>query len=145
MIPWQTLGTSQSWQRADVESLFYPGGPAGSAHPVPSLRLKAYTRGQQDVEYLTLFSLVSGQPRDGVGLGARQLLRLVSTFTQAHAEDAGTIGFGDLDGVALWELRTRLGALLDAAAPPAKRKLIDLNPRVWEREVDRDFGKIAAP
>lgn len=145
VIPWQTLGKMESWQQADVESLFYPGGPIGSDRPVPSLRLKAYTRGQQDVEYLTMFSLISGQQRDAVGLAARQLLKPASTFTKTHEEDAGTISFGELDGVALWKIRTQVGALIDAAAPPFKRKLIDLNPRMWEREPNRELGKVVAP
>jgi hypothetical protein len=72
IIPWQTVGKAASWERADELSLFYPGrgrgrngaGPAESSPGViPSIRLKAYRRGQQDVEYLTLWALLCHEPR----------------------------------------------------------------------------------
>ncbi|HEX2971504.1 MAG TPA: hypothetical protein VHP11_04190, partial [Tepidisphaeraceae bacterium] len=48
VLPWQTVGNDQSWKDADPLSLFYPGKAHGE--PFPSIRLKAYRRGQQDVE-----------------------------------------------------------------------------------------------
>ena len=57
VLPWQTVGSADSWKRADPLALFYPGRDPGAA-PVPSLRLKAFLRGQQDVEYLTLLAQV---------------------------------------------------------------------------------------
>ncbi|MFO0892458.1 MAG: hypothetical protein U0790_25365 [Isosphaeraceae bacterium] len=49
VLPWQTIGTAASWRKADELALFYPlAGPPGV---VPSVRLKAYRRGQQDVEF----------------------------------------------------------------------------------------------
>ena len=68
VIPWQTVGNAESWNQADELSLFYPGTVAGSrAGPIPSIRLKAYRRGQQDVEYLTLWS--QSAQRAAVGRG----------------------------------------------------------------------------
>ncbi|BCO07689.1 hypothetical protein GF1_00650 [Desulfolithobacter dissulfuricans] len=58
VLPWQTVGTSRSWLLADQNALFYPTENG----PVPSLRLKAFTRGQQDVEYLVLYSFAHDQP-----------------------------------------------------------------------------------
>src|SRR4029077_15259452 len=63
VLPWQTIGTDASWKKADTLSLFYPGAPAGLKEPVASIRLKSYTRGQQDVEYLTLLARVEKQSR----------------------------------------------------------------------------------
>ena len=66
ILPWQTVGTNASWKKADSLSLFYPGRDAKEG-PSPSIRLKAYRRGQQDVEYLTLLSQVHEAPRGVVG------------------------------------------------------------------------------
>ena len=55
-------GNAGSWDRADELALFYPAWRtsrdkrSGAGPPIPSIRLKAYRRGQQDVEYLTLWS-----------------------------------------------------------------------------------------
>ena len=76
VIPWQTVGTIDSWKQADELALFYPhpgrdqaGGPGTSKSlpPVPSIRLKSYRRGQQDVEYLTLWSQLHTEPRWAAG------------------------------------------------------------------------------
>src|SRR5690606_28467977 len=48
VLPWQTIGSARSWEQGDSQALFYPS-PIG---PVPSVRLKAYRTGQQDVERL---------------------------------------------------------------------------------------------
>ena len=75
MLPWQTVGNGDSWKKADELSLFYPGRDAKEG-PVPSIRLKAYRRGQQDVEYLTLLAQVKGEPRWAVGESVREALHL---------------------------------------------------------------------
>jgi hypothetical protein len=43
-----------------------------------------------------------------------------------------------VDGAALWELRVRVGAMLDGASPPARRKHVDLRTPV--REVNKLSG-----
>ena len=87
VLPWQTIGDARAWDRADELALFYPvvGVPrSGSEDPrlaagrgpqaslegdgaIPSVRLKAYRRGQQDVEYLTIWSRLHKEPRWAVG------------------------------------------------------------------------------
>ena len=76
VIPWQTVGTADSWKQADELALFYPHPAktspavrrqASRSLPIPSIRLKSYRRGQQDVEYLTLWSQLHDQPRWAVG------------------------------------------------------------------------------
>ena len=51
-------------------------GGAGRSGPgvIPSIRLKAYRRGQQDVEYLTLWSQLHNEPRWAVGQQVRAAL-----------------------------------------------------------------------
>ena len=70
VLPWQTIGNANSWKRADATCLFYPGGPAGQKQPIPSIRLKAYLRGEQDVEYLVLLSQLEKQSQEIFGLRA---------------------------------------------------------------------------
>jgi len=114
VLPWQTIGTARSWQQADELSLFYPLPDAGrgtgrmtrttspqGAEPgvVPSIRLKAYRRGQQDVEYLTIWSRQCGLPRGTVGRQVRAALHLSGSRQATEtggAEDAGRIDYSGL-------------------------------------------------
>ena len=125
VLPWQTIGSEGSWQKADELSLFYPGRDAKEG-PIPSIRLKAYRRGEQDVEYLTLWSQVSGQPQWAVGERVRQALHLAGERRSGGGEDAGVVNFAQLKPQDEWALRVQIGAALSDAAPPARRRLIDL-------------------
>jgi hypothetical protein len=138
VLPWQTMGSADSWQRADPLALFYPGRGKG-AEPVPSIRLKSYRRGQQDVEYLTLLAQVEGEPRWALGQRVRETLRLVPGrgATEVEGEDVGVLPYGQLRPQDLWALRVRVGEVLSAAAPPPKRRLIEL------RTPPRDLSRLA--
>jgi hypothetical protein len=128
VLPWQTVGTSGSWQKADPLSLFYPPRARKDIGPVPSIRLKAYRRGQQDVEYLTLWGQVKGEPRWALGGRVREALRRTAERkdTGYGGEDAGVIHFSHLKAQDLWALRMRVGQALSEARPGPKRRLIDL-------------------
>jgi hypothetical protein len=129
VLPWQTIGGSESWSKPDALALFYPARTAGASGPIPSIRLKAYRRGQQDVEYLTLFSQVTGQPRWAVGQRAREALHLVAERRGTGlvaVEDAGVIHFGKLLPQDLWSLRMRVGQALSDARPKPQRQVVDL-------------------
>lgn len=139
VIPWQTIGRAESWSRADELALFYPGLSKGAA-PVPSIRLKAYRRGQQDVEYLTLLATLKNQPRWAVGGRVREALRLAAErqatgFT--GGEDAGRLHYDRLLPQDLWSLRLRVGQALSEAHPEPKRQVIEL------RTPRRDLSKLA--
>ncbi|MBM4033243.1 MAG: DNRLRE domain-containing protein [Planctomycetes bacterium] len=140
VLPWQTIGNDGSWANADECSLFYPGGKVGSTEPVPSVRLKAYRRGQQDVEYLTMLTQHLKAPRWAVGQAVQEKLRLVASAQKGPdaggIEDAGRISFRDLSPIALWELRTQVGGILSKAKPEWKRRLVDL------RTPPRDASKL---
>ncbi len=111
VVPWQTVGSDASWKEADQNAMFYPASTA----PLPSVRLKAYQRGQQDVEYLAALAAARNLPRHVVGAWARETLKL--KVRNVHAADvAGAVDFAALDAVELWRLRTRVGAFLDAQA-----------------------------
>ncbi len=152
VIPWQTIGTRESWEKADPLALFYPGNPPWlslspanqaadgpkpgnptvTSPPIPSIRLKAYRRGQQDVEYLVLLTEMLKEPRWAVGQSVRRWLRLEGQQRAtgvARGEDAGRIEYARLLPEQVWSLRVRLGRALSAMHPTSKRKRIDFpNP-----------------
>ena len=139
VIPWQTLGNADSWRQADDLALFYPGeqrtrGGSNRSRtavvslPAPSIRLKAYRRGEQDVEYFVLWSHVHNQPRWAVGPQVRAALNLAGKRQgtgAAVAEDAGWIDYSQLRPRDLWALRTAIGEALSQAQLAPKSKLID--------------------
>jgi Domain of unknown function (DUF4091) len=135
IIPWQTVGTADSWERADELSLFYPGrgrsnrsGSGAVPTPIPSIRLKAYRRGQQDVEYLALWSRLRNEPRWAVGQQVRAALNLAGTRQGTGVtggEDAGRIDYGRIRPRDVWALRVAIGEALSQAHPAAKSKLVE--------------------
>jgi hypothetical protein len=147
VIPWQTVGTPKSWKQADELALFYPRLPVDQSgrsararvpEPVPSIRLKSYRRGQQDVEYLTLWSQLNSQPRWAVGQQVRAALELAGERRStgfAGGDDAGRIDYARLRPQHLWALRLAIGEALSRANPAPKTKLVDF--RTPHRDVDR--------
>jgi hypothetical protein len=137
VVPWQTIGNSDSWKQADELALFYPHpakdgpgspGPGTKLTPIPSIRLKSFRRGQQDVEYLTIWSQLRAEPRWAVGQEVRAALQLAGTRQAsgfAGGEDAGRIDYGRLRPQHLWALRVAIGEAISRAHPAAKSKLVD--------------------
>ncbi len=138
VVPWQTVGRGDSWHEADRLALFYPSPFRQVSGPLPSIRLKAFRRGQQDVEYLTLLSKVREEPRWAVGDSVRQALKLAATSRGtefAGGEDAGVLDYGSLRPQDLWSLRVGVGQALSAAHPPARRRLVE--PKTPPRDPSR--------
>lgn len=138
VLPWQTVGKPDSWRNADPLSLFYPGGPAGQRGPVPSIRLKSYRRGQQDVEYLVQLAETLKQPRWALGRRVREILNLKADVDQ-KGEEAGRVSYRQLDPAALWALRVRVGAMLDKAKPAPRRARVEM------RTPPRDVARLPKP
>jgi hypothetical protein len=63
-VPWLVLGTENDWKIHSETAVLYPGRPVGIQGPCASLRLKAYRRGEQDVELLTLHAAKLGLLKD---------------------------------------------------------------------------------
>ena len=109
LVPWQTVGTEESWTTSDPLSLFYPkqseNGPVIASH-----RLKAYRRGQQDVEYLIQLTKKTNQPRWNVSQAVRAKLNLDSKNKVAYSEDAGTLHFQNCSLEDFWRLRKQIGS-----------------------------------
>ena len=133
VIPWQTVGRAESWDRGDELALLYPGRKPGEG-PSPSIRLKAFRRGQQDVEYLALLAKVEGEPRWAIGPKGRDALKLAGERTGAGVEaaDAGSIRYDRLRPRDLWALRHRVGQALSDAKPAANPKPEGWRPKVRE-------------
>ncbi|MGN6544456.1 MAG: DUF4091 domain-containing protein, partial [Aureliella sp.] len=122
VLPWQTIGNAQSWKKGDELSLFYPSH-SGKGGPVPSVRLKAYRRGQQDVEYLNLLAQSLGKPRWEVGQMAREALQLSSDRAAREGtdnrggEDAGRIGYSNMLPQEFDALRKQVARLIPPVRP----------------------------
>jgi len=135
IIPWQTVGTADSWERADELSLFYPGrggsnrsGSGAVPTPIPSIRLKAYRRGQQDVEYLALWSRLRNEPRWAVGQQVRAALKLAGSRQSTGFtgdEDAGRVDYARLRPQDVWALRVAIGEALSRAHLASHSKLVE--------------------
>lgn len=59
----EVTGQPAHWLRSQASSVVYCGAPAGVSGPLPSLRLKALQRAEQDIEYLLLLQDKKGWSR----------------------------------------------------------------------------------
>ena len=114
LVPWQTIGTKESWSTSDALSLFYPKQNESDS-VVASHRLKAYRRGQQDAEYLIQLAKKTGQPRWNVAQAVRAELNLASETEIAYSEDAGTQHFQHCLPGDFQQLRMRIGSYCGTA------------------------------
>jgi hypothetical protein len=112
VVPWNTVRGMESWDRAEPLTVFYPGRKFGLNEPFGCLRLKAFRRGEQDVEYMTLLARRKGWDREAVARAVAQALDLTGEATRQYDEDAGSIRFDRVADEALDELRLRVAAAL---------------------------------
>ncbi len=141
VVPWQTIGKADAWQKPDHLSLFYPT-PNG---PVPSLRLKSFRAGQQLVEYLTLFTALSGESRASIGAAVLAEPGLRATLEKKSDADAGGSLFGPEAHQSLTALRLRLGHWLDAHSPAPRDRWHDPRPRPRDPSAVRTLTALPAP
>ena len=139
VLPWQTIGTKRSWERAEQTALFYPD-PRGEF--LPSVRLKAFRRGQQDVEYLQLLCDVLKVPCYAVADWLKSQINLKEQYYKTSRQDAGTAVYGDISPMQLWNLRYRIGKFLSAKAPPYRRSLVDWKQPAWDPASLPDVGYV---
>lgn len=130
VVPWNTIGNTQSWTRPDHTCLFYPAEKG----PLPSLRLKAFCHGQQLVEYLAIFAQLAGHDRRSVVEAIRRELGLEGLLKKTSEDDAGTMSYDRVSPESLERMRIRLGSWI-AARKPADRDL-------WT--TPRHFGPVDA-
>ena len=116
IVPWQTIGNEESWKKGDELSLFYPATEESGGKVVASIRLKAYRRGQQDVEYLTALCRATGRPRWDVAQALRKRLTLEARSTFRSSEDAGRQDYPEFSSDEWERLRREIGAFLTETA-----------------------------
>jgi hypothetical protein len=117
LVPWQTINSDGSaMSKADQLGLFIFTKEGGQTVIRHSMRLKAYRRAEQDIEYLDL-------ARARLGLSPAQMrafvdhyVNLRSKVATAYAEDAGTPEYAAATPESLWQLR-EAAAMLIAVKP----------------------------
>jgi hypothetical protein len=137
ILPWQTIGTDESWKQADQLSLLYPGAAVGSKTPIPSVRLKAYLRAQQDAEILRMVAEAAGVGRSRIqtAMSRNYGLSPQKISTGAAGEDAGVMDFQNVTADRLGRLRQRLGDWL--SAQPRRDEGLPATPTLWTGPRDR--------
>ena len=138
VLPWQTIGNERSWETADQNALFYPNKNG----PVPSVRLKAFTYGQQLVEYLTLFMKTYDLPRDVVADWLKSRLQIDDPVVKQSEQDAGTIMFDGVTPADIQLLRRQLGEMISAKSPPYQRALEDFMDSIPVKRRAPDLGYV---
>ncbi len=61
-VPWLVLGSGDNWIHPVETCVLYTGHGRGVEGACPSLRLQAYRRAEQEIEYLRLYALQQGWP-----------------------------------------------------------------------------------
>jgi len=112
IVPWNTVRGMEAWDRAEPLTVFYVGKKFGLNEPFASLRLKAFRRGQQDVEYMVLLARKKGWDRDAVARAVLGVLDLSEKTRRQDEEDAGSVGFDRISDMQLDQLRLRVAAAL---------------------------------
>lgn len=111
VLPWQTIGGKGCWKTAQRTALFYPdnGGPRAS------VRLKAFRRGQQDVEYLTLLCRAYGYTS-----------YVVADWLKKNIPMKVGPGHDGVDPMVLWKIRCKTGAAISKKRPGYRRELVKM-------------------
>ncbi len=112
IVPWNTVRGMEAWDRAEPLTVFYVGKKFGRNEPFGSLRLKAFRRGEQDVEYMTLLARKKGWDREAVARAVAGALDLTEQTRRQYEEDAGAIRFDGVADAQIDRLRLRLAAAL---------------------------------
>lgn len=114
-VPWLTLGNEKNWTEFADTTVFYTGKPMGVDGACASLRLKAYRRAEQDIQYLRLLATKRGlqdpNRRDLAALiaGALDAKR---TLGLLDAHGAVTESFSGMQPAAFEQLRRTIAAQL---------------------------------
>jgi hypothetical protein len=112
LLPWLAVSGPRAWERAEPLTVFYAGSRFGQMEPFASLRLKAYRRGQQDMEYLMLLAQKKGWDRDAVTQAIANRLDLSGEGRMEAPDDAGTVSFQKVKDAEMDTLRLRVARTL---------------------------------
>jgi hypothetical protein len=114
IVPWQTINTDGSaLKQADPLGIFiYDKQPDGTIAVRSSLRLKAYLRAQQDMEYLNRALEGSLRKKSEIHRLFDRWLPSDARVNKTSADDAGSAEYGDLSPEGFRKLRESLIYLL---------------------------------
>lgn len=113
ILPWNSLGGDTSYDQPTPTTILYPGERFGVHGPLASLRLKAFRRGQQDVEYLALLAQKRGWSREQLAAAVTPLINLDFKTRERFVDDAGTPLFERLSGEQFSRIRASVAAALE--------------------------------
>ena len=114
VVPWNTVRGMEAWDRAEPLTVFYVGKKFGIDKPFDSLRLKAFRRGEQDIEYMMMLARKKGWDREAVSRAVAKAAQLSGDIEQRTEEDAGVVSFRQASDGALDQLRLRIAEALAA-------------------------------
>ncbi|PCJ62870.1 MAG: hypothetical protein COA79_01720 [Planctomycetota bacterium] len=121
ILPWQTIAKEKDWIKGSKTGLFYPHESGVKM----SIRLKSYTRGQQDIEYLTWYKMVYKADHFAVANALNKAVSLKATIHKTSETDAGKIKFAQADPQSLWQFRVAVGQAISNKKPAFKKALVD--------------------
>ncbi|MCD6506595.1 DUF4091 domain-containing protein [Candidatus Poribacteria bacterium] len=116
ILPWNTIGRDENFERAEPTALLYPGKRFGINGPLASLRLKALRRGEQDVEYLIALARRFGYDREQIAYEVARFLDLRARTEERFVDDAGRTVFESLRPEDFFKLRYAIGTILTPSA-----------------------------
>lgn len=114
VVPWNSVGGDESFERPSETALMVPGRRFGLSEPVASLRLLALRQGQQECERLRLVADKLGASREQLAEAAAGLVDLEAQVRQRFLDEAAPLDFSSLSPSALEALRASLAAILEA-------------------------------
>lgn len=124
VIPWDNIGRPENIRKPEQTAVLVPpppGSPEGTA-VVASVRLKAFRRGQQDVEYMALLGRQMGYSRDQVASLVSGLLNLQGTTSERFVDEAGETIFNGLTAEQFAKVRAAIATRL--AGKPSETALV---------------------
>jgi hypothetical protein len=116
LLPWDSLGDDESYVRPTPTTILYPGERFNIAGPIASLRLKAFRRGQQDVEYLALLARKRNWSREQLAAAVAPLVDLRGKTRERFVDDAGTPLFENLSTEQFARIRASVAAALEGGS-----------------------------
>ena len=142
-LPWLNTLSTKAWRsqpggRSGADyAIFYNGEydklPVKGHKVFPSMRLKAYRRGQQDAEILALVEKEKNISRDQIRYAIRPLANFEGKTIRTFREDAGTVVI-KVDTPRLEAVREVLRSLVGGPAPFSKKQ--------DEPKIDKSVGNL---
>ncbi|MCC7491042.1 MAG: hypothetical protein IT204_01765 [Fimbriimonadaceae bacterium] len=116
VVPWDSVGGDQNYERASELALLLPGRRYGQPIALPSLRLKALRDGQQECERLNLLlARLPQHSRDEIAAALAGVLSLDAEARSRYTDDAGQMVFTGLTPAGWERWRQTVAAWLESA------------------------------